>query len=479
MMSEQVASRASVVALSKSCPGDAAALAPEASALRERPVNTPFMPDHGGEEDDAEVSTCLCTRSSYARTERAVLDSSLQVALASLSREHSESTAPALGSTMGNLGNYDDEAVSVFAQLDVRHRAQYHFSSLSPPVPPRHPCRPDDCLFIRHTTTAAANEAGAASQALSTADYESGGGAAPGLAADVGTGDDRGAALDADIANEILRARPEDQARMAQQMRQSKLHGAGAVAAQPRHQPALNDSEDEGDAEIEEELRMEMDMGEVLHGALPLAASVAEVARPQTASAREVEVELERELTRMMAHSDDSAEELEEDEEGRLVKRGPAAGGEGGEAQVLILGGAVDGGSPSHDDGGVDAYDSQGQWVVGNFQNTAAAVAVAGGGHPPEQQQQQQPAHADSAGTVGDEGGATAHHGGSPRKRRGEPNGCLNDAPCPPCTSHGASIRRPFGAGKYRPSQEEHYEAQVRLVCGLLSRCRRWPRGAA
>jgi hypothetical protein len=32
----------------------------------------------------------------------------------------------------------------------------------------------------------------------------------------------------------------------------------------------------------------------------------------------------------------------------------------------------------------------------------------------------------------------------------GEPNGrtaCLNDAPCPPFSSHGASIRRPFGAG--------------------------------
>jgi hypothetical protein len=33
----------------------------------------------------------------------------------------------------------------------------------------------------------------------------------------------------------------------------------------------------------------------------------------------------------------------------------------------------------------------------------------------------------------------------------GEPSGCLNDAPCPPCTSHGASIRRPFGAGPVAP----------------------------
>jgi hypothetical protein len=31
-------------------------------------------------------------------------------------------------------------------------------------------------------------------------------------------------------------------------------------------------------------------------------------------------------------------------------------------------------------------------------------------------------------------------------QRAGEPNGCLNDVPCPPCTSHGASIRRPLGA---------------------------------
>jgi hypothetical protein len=36
----------------------------------------------------------------------------------------------------------------------------------------------------------------------------------------------------------------------------------------------------------------------------------------------------------------------------------------------------------------------------------------------------------------------------------GEPNGrtaCLNDAPCPLFTSHGASIRRPFGAGTPPP----------------------------
>eukprot|EP01047_Picozoa_sp_COSAG01_P040401 COSAG01_NODE_3399_length_6142_cov_11.969236_1_plen_221_part_00 len=28
----------------------------------------------------------------------------------------------------------------------------------------------------------------------------------------------------------------------------------------------------------------------------------------------------------------------------------------------------------------------------------------------------------------------------------GEPNHCLNDAPCSPCTRHGATIRQPFGA---------------------------------
>jgi hypothetical protein len=32
-----------------------------------------------------------------------------------------------------------------------------------------------------------------------------------------------------------------------------------------------------------------------------------------------------------------------------------------------------------------------------------------------------------------------------PAKR--EPNSCLNDAPCPPCTSHSAPIRQPFGSG--------------------------------
>jgi hypothetical protein len=34
-----------------------------------------------------------------------------------------------------------------------------------------------------------------------------------------------------------------------------------------------------------------------------------------------------------------------------------------------------------------------------------------------------------------------------PAPASGEPSGCLNDAPCPPFTSHGASIRQPFGPG--------------------------------
>jgi hypothetical protein len=37
----------------------------------------------------------------------------------------------------------------------------------------------------------------------------------------------------------------------------------------------------------------------------------------------------------------------------------------------------------------------------------------------------------------------SVEHGGD-----GEPNGCLNDAPCSQCTRHGASIRQFFGAGK-------------------------------
>jgi hypothetical protein len=37
--------------------------------------------------------------------------------------------------------------------------------------------------------------------------------------------------------------------------------------------------------------------------------------------------------------------------------------------------------------------------------------------------------------------------GGTGVEAEGEPNGCLNDAPCSPCTRHGASIRQPFGAG--------------------------------
>jgi hypothetical protein len=31
------------------------------------------------------------------------------------------------------------------------------------------------------------------------------------------------------------------------------------------------------------------------------------------------------------------------------------------------------------------------------------------------------------------------------------PSGCLNEAPCPPFTSHGASIRQPLVPGRYSP----------------------------
>jgi hypothetical protein len=47
-------------------------------------------------------------------------------------------------------------------------------------------------------------------------------------------------------------------------------------------------------------------------------------------------------------------------------------------------------------------------------------------------------------------GRSSAPTAASKHPRGGEPNGCpvcFNDAPCPPLTSHGASIRQPFGAG--------------------------------
>jgi diketogulonate reductase-like aldo/keto reductase len=52
----------------------------------------------------------------------------------------------------------------------------------------------------------------------------------------------------------------------------------------------------------------------------------------------------------------------------------------------------------------------------------------------------------------------------------GEPNGCLNEAPCPPCTSHRASIRQPFGAaiagahGRTVPQVLLRYQVQRGVV---------------
>jgi hypothetical protein len=49
----------------------------------------------------------------------------------------------------------------------------------------------------------------------------------------------------------------------------------------------------------------------------------------------------------------------------------------------------------------------------------------------------------------------------------GEPNGCLNDAPCSPFTRHGASIKKPFGAGE---TDEER--RLRRRVLAALDPCR-------
>jgi hypothetical protein len=66
---------------------------------------------------------------------------------------------------------------------------------------------------------------------------------------------------------------------------------------------------------------------------------------------------------------------------------------------------------------------------------------------------------------------------------RGEPNGCLNDAPCPPCTSHGASIRHPFDSGvrsacahRAKLSREAPIRHRAAISAGRVSG---WGRAAA
>jgi hypothetical protein len=54
-----------------------------------------------------------------------------------------------------------------------------------------------------------------------------------------------------------------------------------------------------------------------------------------------------------------------------------------------------------------------------------------------------------------------------PGRQTGEPNGCRNDAPCSPFTRHGASIKKPFGAGE---TDEER--RLRRRVLAALDPCR-------
>jgi hypothetical protein len=55
---------------------------------------------------------------------------------------------------------------------------------------------------------------------------------------------------------------------------------------------------------------------------------------------------------------------------------------------------------------------------------------------------------------------AALHGRGEEEKRPGgEPNGRLNDAPCSPFTGHGASIKRPCGAGE---GQKRRFDPQDR-----------------
>jgi hypothetical protein len=45
---------------------------------------------------------------------------------------------------------------------------------------------------------------------------------------------------------------------------------------------------------------------------------------------------------------------------------------------------------------------------------------------------------------------AAASRCGAVAQGRRQPDGCLIEAPCPPCSSHGASIRQPFGVARWR-----------------------------
>ena len=67
----------------------------------------------------------------------------------------------------------------------------------------------------------------------------------------------------------------------------------------------------------------------------------------------------------------------------------------------------------------------------------------------------------------------------SPRLAAVAPNGCLNDAPCPPFTSHGASIRQPFAPIRCSSPRGHRKTRSARRECSAdrpRSRKKRPPR---
>ena len=111
--------------------------------------------------------------------------------------------------------------------------------------------------------------------------------------------------------------------------------GTGEGAGEPEMDE--EDQEELEEDEYAEEMQREM------MGLMPEAAPVEEVHRPQTASAREVEQELDREVERMISEDEDNGDDDAE-------PRRPKDGGAGGEAQVFTLGDDDDDGGGAEDD---------------------------------------------------------------------------------------------------------------------------------
>ena len=119
---------------------------------------------------------------------------------------------------------------------------------------------------------------------------------------------------------------------------------------EPERQPTPEYVPDEEDEEEADEALAAAALQQEMMAALPDAAQPEEPHRPQTASAREVEQELERELGHLM-----ESESEEEDEQGGDGRRKPRPDGAvGGEAQVMTLGDDGDDDDEAEDDNARD-----------------------------------------------------------------------------------------------------------------------------